>query len=221
MFAFPVLTNTAKKIIIMNIVLWVAEVILLRTSAASFVTSFFLFPNMVLQGDIWQLLTYSFFHSPTNIFHLILNMLVFYFFSFDLERKWGTKRFLFFYIISAFIGGIFVVLEGYLFIPSHFNIPTLGASASIFALTTAFALNFPNRDIYFFFFPLKAKYLIHIDLVIILLSYLSLSESNISNAAHLGGMFCAFLIIKTPWYKLNFYKSNKKEKVATYIKRVK
>jgi membrane associated rhomboid family serine protease len=147
-------------------------------------------------------------------------MLVLYFFSYDLESKWGTKRFIYFYMVSAFIGGVFVVFESLFFIPEHYNIPTLGASASIFALTTAFALTFSQRDIYFFFVPIKAKYLIHIDLLIIILSYLSLSNSDISNAAHLGGMFSGVIFIKIPWYKLT-YKFKKREKAVNYIKRVK
>lgn len=221
MFSFPKLTKLAKILILLNVVLWVIEVILLRTSYSNIINSMFLTPKDVMDGKVWQLLSYSFFHSPSNIFHLILNMLVLYFFTYDLEMKWGKRRFIFFYLISAFIGGIFVVLESLIFIPSHYTIPTLGASGSIFALTTAYALSYSNREIYLFIFPIKAKYLIHIDLGIIILSYLSISSSNISNAAHLGGMFSAFMLIKLPWYKLFKRKVNKKEKVTEYLRRVK
>ncbi len=221
MFSFPKLTKLAKILIILNVILWVIEVILLRTSYSDIITSMFLTPKDVMGGKVWQLLTYSFFHSPNNIFHLVLNMLVLYFFSYDLEIKWGKRRFVFFYLISALVGGIFVVLESLFFITSHYTIPTLGASASIFALTTAYALSYSNREIYFFIFPIKAKYLIHIDLAIIILSYLSISSSNISNAAHLGGMFSAFMLIKLPWYKLFKRKVHKKEKVTEYLRRVK
>ncbi len=221
MFSFPRLTKLAKILIILNVVLWIIEVILLRTSYSGIINSMFLFPSQVMSGKIWQLITYSFFHSPSNIFHLILNMLVLYFFSYELEIKWGKRRFVFFYLISAFIGGVFVVLEALFFIPSHYSIPTLGASGSIFALTTAYALTYANREIYFFIFPIKAKYLIHIDLAIIILSYLSISNSDISNAAHLGGMFCAFILIKIPWYKLLNRKVHKKEKVINHLRRIK
>ena len=221
MFSFPKLTKLVKILIAVNVVLWIIEVILLRTSYDNIINSMFLTPQEVMNGKVWQLLTYSFFHSPSNIFHLILNMLVLYFFSYDLEIKWGKRRFIFFYLISAVIGGIFVVLEAIIFIPSHYSIPTLGASGSVFALTTAYALSYSNKEIYFFIFPLKAKYLIHIDLGIIFLSYLSISSSNISNAAHLGGMFSAFILIKLPWYKLFKRKVHQKEKVTEYLRRVK
>jgi membrane associated rhomboid family serine protease len=99
MFSFPKLTKLTKTLIVLNIVLWIFEVILLRTSFANVVTSMFLYPFQVVDGKVWQLVTYNFFHSPSNIFHLILNMLVLYFFSYDLEIKWGKRRFIFFYLI--------------------------------------------------------------------------------------------------------------------------
>jgi len=221
MFALPKLTKLARTIIILNVFFWITEVLLLRTSYAYIINSMFLVPSEVINGKIWQLLTYNFMHSPSGIFHLILNMLVFYFFSYDLESKWGKRRFIFFYLISAFIGGLFVILEAILFIPSHYTIPTLGASASIFALTTAFALTYSQKEIYFFLVPIKAKYLIHIDLAIIILSYLSISDSNISNAAHLGGMFSAFIMIRIPWYKLKKKNVHKREKVTDHLRRIK
>jgi len=224
MFSLNRLTKLTKILIITNVALWVAEVILLRTSYGNIVSSLFLYPEQVIDGRVWQLLSYSFFHSPSNIFHLILNMMVLFFFSFDLEMKWGKRRFLFFYFISAIIGGLFVLLEAIIFIPAHYSIPTLGASGSIFALTTAYALSYAERDIYLIIFPIKAKYLIHIDLAIIILSYLSISNSNVSNAAHLGGMASAFLLIKIPWYKLNnkiSKRSKKREKVSDHLKRIK
>jgi len=131
---------------------------------------------------------------------------------------------LFFYFISAIVGGIFVLLETSIFIPENSMRPVIGASGAIFALTTAYALTYGEREIYLIIFPIKAKYLIHIDLVIITLGYLSISDSDVSNAAHLGGMASAFLLIKIPWYKLNSKiskGSNKREKVADHLKRVK
>jgi membrane associated rhomboid family serine protease len=224
MFSFNRLTKLTKYLIIINISFWIIEVLLLRfDSTQNIIKSLFLYPEQVMDGKVWQLLTYSFFHDPSNIFHLILNMLVLFFFAYDLELKWGKRRFIFFYLISALVGGIFVLLESIIFIPAHYSVPTLGASGSIFALTTAFALSYPEKDIYLIVFPIKAKYLIHIDLGIILLSYLSISNSNVSNAAHLGGMASAFLLIKIPWYKLKkkVNKNNKREKVVDHLKRVK
>jgi len=220
MFQFPKATKIVKIIIGINLILWILEMILLRVdSLKSIVEMMFLTPDQFLSGEFWQIVTYGFFHSPTNIFHFILNMLIFYFFSSELNIKWGDKRFIFFYLISIFIGGVFVILESFI-ITSHYYIPTIGASAAVFALTTAYALTYAEREIYFFFFPIKAKYLIHIDLALIVLNYLSIGEKNSSNAAHLGGMIAAFLIIKIPWYRYKRKYKNKKE-IKKYLKVVK
>ncbi len=216
MFALPRLTKLVKYLIIANVVLWVLEVIILRTSFKTVIMNLFLTPNIFLDGYIWQIVTYMFFHSPEQFFHIILNMLILWMFSESLQEKWGNKKFLLFYLLSGITGGLFVVIEGFI-IPEHFYLPTLGSSAVMFALTTAFALTFAETQIMFFFFPMKAKYLIHIDLGIILLSYLSIKDSNISEAAHLGGMFCAFILIKVPWHKIIKIKKQKKP----YLIRVK
>ncbi len=199
MFVWPHLTKTVKWIVIINSAIWLLEVLFLRTKWGAFLYNFFLVPGEVVDGKIWQLITYSIFHSPNMVLHLILNMLILWMFSESLEKRWGRKKFLIFYLIAAFVGGIFAFLEGMFIIASHQWVPTIGASASVFAITAAFALTFPEKTIYLIFFPMKAKYLLYIDLGVILLSYLSLGNSSVSDAAHLGGIFTAFIFTKIPW----------------------
>ncbi|MBN2693378.1 rhomboid family intramembrane serine protease, partial [bacterium] len=163
MFTWPRLTKTVKWIIIINSVIWLLEVILLRMDIGKSLYNFFLIPVDVANGKVWQLITYSFFHSPNMFFHLILNMLVLWMFSASLEERWGRKNFIIFYLVAAFVGGVFAFLEGMFIITSHQLVPTIGASASVFALTAAFALTFPEMTIYLIFFPIKAKYLLYID----------------------------------------------------------
>ncbi|PWT75702.1 MAG: hypothetical protein C5B46_02310, partial [Proteobacteria bacterium] len=46
--------------------------------------------------EFWQLITYGFLHgSPT---HLLFNMLALFMFGGDLERVWGGRRFLVYYL---------------------------------------------------------------------------------------------------------------------------
>ena len=54
---------------------------------------FSLSPEMVLkQFAVWQLVTYMFLHG--GIGHILFNMLALWMFGMDLERDWGTRRFL-------------------------------------------------------------------------------------------------------------------------------
>ncbi len=61
----------------------------------------------------------------------------------------------------------------------------IGASGGIYGLLIAFALIWPNQELLFMgFFPLKAKYMVVILMLIIAFSG---SGSNIAHMAHLGG----------------------------------
>jgi membrane associated rhomboid family serine protease len=89
------------------------------------------------------------------------------------------------------------------------NIPLVGASGAIFGILMAFALLFPNTEIFllFFPFPIKAKYFV---LFYGLYEVYALVErapgDNVAHLAHLGGMLFAFVLVKV-WQKdrNNFY----------------
>lgn len=46
----------------------------------------------------YQIVSYMFTHSPSNLFHIIFNMLMLVMFGAHLERIWGAKRYFIFYL---------------------------------------------------------------------------------------------------------------------------
>jgi len=66
----------------------------------------------------WQLLTFQFMHSNTDLWHIGLNMLSLWMFGAVLENIWGAKRFLAFYITCgvgaalAFLGVAYLRYHG-------------------------------------------------------------------------------------------------------------
>lgn len=54
----------------------------------------------------WQLITYLFMHSTESIFHLLFNMFGLWMFGSVLERYWGSKRFLTFFLVTGIGAGI-------------------------------------------------------------------------------------------------------------------
>lgn len=79
------------------------------------------------------------------------------------------------------------------------NIPTVGASGAIFGILAAFALLFPNVELFllFFPFPIKAKYFVAIYVLYELYAGLNYAgASNVAHFAHLGGALIGFLLIK-------------------------
>ena len=141
---------------------------------------------------IWQLFTYMFLHGGFG--HILFNMLSLWWFGSDLERDWGTRRFLRYYFVCGVGAGLCdVALNAYL---GTWNTRTIGASGAIFGLLLAFGMLYPNRIIYlYFFFPIKAKYLVMIFGAIAFLGTLQVN-SGVSHIAHLGGMLFGYLYLR-------------------------
>jgi membrane associated rhomboid family serine protease len=142
----------------------------------------------------WQLLSYQFLHSP-DIFHVLFNMFALWMFGSEIERYWGTNKFMVFYILSGIGAGIAQILIAPLFEQIG---PTVGASGSIFGVLVAYALLFPNRPVFMFpiFIPIPAKYFVMGYAAINLLMAISGAESNVAWMAHLGGAATGFLLFK-------------------------
>lgn len=141
--------------------------------------------------QIWQLVTYQFMHGGFG--HIFFNMLVLWMFGIEIENMWGSKKFLTFYLMCGVVAGIFHLIVSPLFGLSP--AVTIGASGAIYGVMIAFALFFPDRLIYLYFFiPIKAKYLITFAVILEILLVDS-AGSSIAHLAHLGGALAAFIFI--------------------------
>ena len=85
--------------------------------------------------------------------------------------------------------------------------PMVGASGAIFGVVTAFAILFPNAELFFMFipFPVKAKYLLPVIILgSLFLGFRQFEGDNIAHFAHLGGALIGFLWIRNWKNKQNF-----------------
>ncbi|MBZ0199241.1 MAG: rhomboid family intramembrane serine protease [Ignavibacteriaceae bacterium] len=170
--------------------------------------------GMPYNFQVWQLITYQFMHG--NFSHILFNMFALWMFGMEVENMWGSKKFLYFYLSAGIAAGLL-----HLFLSPLLGggaAVTIGASGSIFGVLTAFALLFPDRLIFLYFFiPVKAKYLIA---GMILLEFLLVDSANsgVAHLAHLGGALLGFIwILADPsinadikrMFKRNPYQTNK------------
>lgn len=84
------------------------------------------------------------------------------------------------------------------YVENKVDTATLGASGAVFGILLAFGMLFPNTLIYiYFFFPMKAKYLVILYGLFELYSGVANNPTdNVAHFAHLGGMLIGFILIK-------------------------
>ena len=147
---------------------------------------------------VWQLATYMFLHG--GVFHIVFNMLALWMFGTELERRWGTPFFLKFYAVTGIGAGVLTVLFSLLpFAAAQqlYQANIIGASGAIFGLLLAYALYFPDRQIYMYLvFPIPARVFVAIIGAIAFLSSLG-DSGGVASATHLGGLAVAYVYLKS------------------------
>lgn len=143
----------------------------------------------LLNGEIWQLVTFQFLHSAPMPFHVLFNCLGIYFFGRRVEEILGSRRFLAIYLLSGVAGGILQVLLTLL--PLHADIPVVGASAGVCGLIAIFCAMHPMDEmqtwIYFFPITIRAHWLLKFLLGLSIFGVL-IPFDNVAHGAHLGGL---------------------------------
>jgi membrane associated rhomboid family serine protease len=133
---------------------------------------------------IWQFITAIFLHG--NLAHLFFNLFALYMFGSAVEKSFGEKEFIKYFLICG-IGGFALtyVLWALGIVPNNLNI---GASAGVYGLLLAFSLLYPNQKVLLFFaIPMQAKWLAVLFGSLEFL--LSFRNDGISHIGHLGGIF--------------------------------
>lgn len=176
---------------------------------------------MASDFKIYQFVTYMFMHG--GFAHLFFNMFALWMFGMTLERVFGPKRFLIYYMVCGIGAGLVQELVQYIEFESvlaayeredigsaiipmseYLNLMnTVGASGAVYGILLAFGMLFPNQGMFVFPFPfpIKAKYFVIIYILIELLLGFQ-GHDNVAHFAHLGGMLFGFLLIKY-WRKKN------------------
>ena len=216
MNSIPTMT---KNLLVINILAFLATWVFQRSGVdlnAMFGLHFFLASDF----HVYQFLTYMFLHGGFT--HILFNMFALWMFGSVIERVWGPKKFIFYYIVCGVGAGIMQEIVQYV----NFSVQglaaydyvsisgqriamdmflnqwmTIGASGAVYGILLAFGMIFPNERLFIIPipFPIKAKWLIIGYIFIELFSAMGQSD-GVAHMAHLGGMLFGFLLIRY-WQK--------------------
>ncbi len=203
---FSIFPPVLKTLLIVNISVFVLQFLFLEAFTINGVSMgrymFRYFALQPISGEfnflgmggfyIWQLITYQFLHG--DFWHIALNMFVLWMFGSELENLWGSRRFLYYYLLAGIGAGLVQLFISPLLGAGG---PTVGASGAIYGLLLAFGMTFPNRPIFMFpfFIPIPAKFFVIIFAGIELMSGL-MGSDGVAHFAHLGGAATGLLLLK-------------------------
>ena len=180
-------TEIVRFLILSNVTIFAVQYLFHLDALLAF--NFGLVPQLFFAGKVWQLFTYMFLHAGFG--HIFFNMLALWMFGSALERTWGSRQFIKYYLLTGLGGGLCYAL---------FNmsspIPTVGASGAIYGLLAAYAVLFPDSVIYVWFvIPLKAKWFALIFGGIEFFASFG-QGGGVAHLAHLGGMVIGYVYLK-------------------------
>ncbi len=199
-FGIPEVT---KNLIIINVLFFIGTHFL--GFKDFFLRNFALFHYSSPFFQPWQIITHMFMHG--SFMHIFFNMFGVWMFGSRLEQIWGAKRYINFYLITG-VGAALLHTAVQTYEISQglqlAHIPTVGASGALFGILVAFAMYWPNTELYLMFIPIpiKAKYFVLGYAAFELFSGIGGIQPGIAHFAHLGGALFGFLLVRY-WNKNN------------------
>ena len=202
MFRLPQVT---KNILIINLIVFILDYVMESRYGIEMID--YLGLHFVTSQDFqfWQPLTYMFMHADFS--HIFFNMFAVLMFGPALEDRWGSRRYLIYYLIAG-LGAAFVQ-EAYWAI--SFNqmdafsasvlsqiAVTIGASGAVFGILLAFGWLFPEARMGLLFVPFMIPARIFVAIYAafeLFFGVTGFAFDNVAHFAHLGGMLFGWLLL--------------------------
>lgn len=139
------LPPVVKSLLIISVASWILVMILKQAFQIDVIPYFALFSWESSYFRPWQLFTYLFLHSDNDIFHLAFNMFGLWMFGSVIERYWGAKRFLTYFLITGIGAGVIhLTISNIQLYPMHSAADTYRNSPSYDAFDDFTAKYLPN-----------------------------------------------------------------------------
>jgi membrane associated rhomboid family serine protease len=204
------LTPVVKWLLIANVAIFLLDYLILPVVLNLKVDRFhppllvqwgaFSVQSALLEFRLWEFVTFQFLHGSLG--HLLFNSIGIYFFGPWMERWWGSKKFLRFYLLCGAAGAAFftfLMLLGIL--PDAMQSPLIGASAGIYGIFIGVALIAPDLRVALLFPPIVLS-MRQLAIALMIISsgaiLLKLGGNEGGEAGHLGGAILGFILMRYP-----------------------
>jgi membrane associated rhomboid family serine protease len=201
---FSQLTPVVKWLLILNFGIYFLDVILESPEGVRPLRDFGIFSiqSAVFQLKIWKFVTFQFLHGSLG--HVFFNGMAIFFFGPWMERWWGSRKFLIFYLLCGIAGGVFFwLLVSLGWLPGDgIYTQLVGASAGIYGILIGVALVAPDLRVRLLLPPIELSMRqLAIALMVIAVGSIvfKLGGNEGGEAGHLGGAILGFFLVRFPW----------------------
>ena len=155
-FGVPPFTRGVKWLGIVTLAVSIAASVL-GEAGQTLAARLVFIPGGLLQGHVWTPLTYTFLNlDPIGLLFALLGL---WLLGASLEQRWGTRRFVTFYFLTGAAGALATALVA-IVSPAVRAHPYYGNWSSLEGLIAAFAVLLPDAQIFLYFIPVPARWML-------------------------------------------------------------
>jgi membrane associated rhomboid family serine protease len=206
------LTPVVKWLLILNLGIYFSDLLIFDLGIRKEYA--FTIQSALMEYRIWEFITFQFIHGSVG--HVLFNCIGLFFFGPWMERWWGSKQFVFFYLVCGAAGAMFytsLVFAGILprevvavlsdgsqqLVPATL-VPLVGASAGIYGILVGVAVIAPSLRVSLLFPPITLT-MRRLALALLAIAVgsivLQLGGNEGGEAGHLGGAIMGYFMMKT------------------------
>jgi membrane associated rhomboid family serine protease len=194
------ITPVVKWLLLANIAIFLGDMLIFEQRLVKW--GAFSIQSALLHGKVWEFLTFQFLHG--SVLHVLFNSVGLYFFGPWMERWWGSRKFLVFYLWCGAGGAAFYTLLWGLGVLPNDGIHSglIGASAGIYGILMGVAVIAPSLRVALVFPPIEMS-MRQLAIVLLVIStgtiLIGFGNNEGGEAGHLGGAIVGFALMRLPW----------------------